>query len=346
MTNLKKYGKGFLGRFSKIIPLTTLINVTGERLFMPFYHIISNEKVPHISHLYPVRDIIHFEKDLEYLLKYYEPIGVDKLLRITIGEETITRNSFFLSFDDGLKEMYEIVVPILLKKGIPATFFINSGFVDNRDLFYRYKASLLIDCVQTKKMPDQVLEQAKKKLGTVAKGINEIRKALLNITYQTKHILDNIAELWELDFEAYLQTTQPYLTTAQCIELKNKGFSFGAHSIDHPMYHTIPYEEQIRQTLESLRWVSENELCDKKLFAFPFTDYNVSRAFFDVIFNVGNPVVDLSFGGAGLKGDYAGKHLQRFPMEGTLEPAQKLIFGEYLYYLLKMPLNKNRIERV
>jgi peptidoglycan/xylan/chitin deacetylase (PgdA/CDA1 family) len=346
MGNLRKYGKGILNRFSNALPLPLLINLTGQKLFLPFYHIISDETVPHVKHLYPIRGARQFEDDLDYLLKYFQPVGVDTLLRVAKGEEKVTKNSFFLSFDDGLREIYDVVAPILIKKGIPATFFINSGFVDNRDLFYRYKASLLIDATETKKITGTAWEEAHILLKNNSTEASSIQKAILQITYGQRHLLEKIAEMWQVDFAAYLNDKQPYLTTTQCLELKNKGFNIGAHSIDHPFYNEITIEEQLRQTTESLKWATENELSTEKLFAFPFTDFNVSRAFFDKLFLSQSPMADLSFGGAGLKRDYKPQHFQRFPMEGTLYPAQNLVSGEYLYYLMKMPFNKNSIQRI
>ncbi len=38
----------------------------------------------------------------------------------------IPKNSFFPSFDDGLSEVCQNIIPILDKKGISAIFFINS----------------------------------------------------------------------------------------------------------------------------------------------------------------------------------------------------------------------------
>jgi hypothetical protein len=38
-----------------------------------------------------------------------------------------------------------MAMPILRRKGVPATVFVNSDFVDNQDLFFRFKAALIID---------------------------------------------------------------------------------------------------------------------------------------------------------------------------------------------------------
>jgi peptidoglycan/xylan/chitin deacetylase (PgdA/CDA1 family) len=330
MSRLKQYGLSFLGLFADTLSISWLINATGQKLFLPFYHIVSDEDVPHVKHLYPVRTVKQFETDLEFLLKYYHPVGIEELIQWANNGRQISKNSFFLSFDDGLREMHDVVALILERKGIPAAFFVNSAFVDNKDLFFRYKASLLIDTMLKEAVNEEQVFQAKR---------------LLTLKYPSTDILGILAKAFNVSFEEYLKEKQPYMTTEQLIDLKNRGFHIGAHSIDHPLYSGIPLDEQLRQTIESLQWLREKELSSYNLFAFPFTDHGVSKAFFNTIYDPSAPIADLTFGTAGLKQDAIAQHYQRFPMEGTLQSAQQLIATEYLYYLLKMPLGKNRIVR-
>ena len=66
-----------------------------------------------------------FEKQLDSLSKIGDFINPDNLLD---QEEKISEKkslSFMITFDDGLKEQMTFACPILIKKGIPAAFFIN-----------------------------------------------------------------------------------------------------------------------------------------------------------------------------------------------------------------------------
>ena len=108
-------------------------------VFLPFYHTVSDKKLPYILN-YPYRNSAEFEKELDYFLNYFKPVALDYLLKNPKPKEKV----FHLSFDDGLKECSHIIAPVLLRKGIPATFFVNPGFVDNKTLFHRYKASVVL----------------------------------------------------------------------------------------------------------------------------------------------------------------------------------------------------------
>ena len=315
---------------SLVIPTSSIIRLTQQRLFLPVYHTIQgNYSLSHIHHLYPPKTKKQFEKDLDFLLKNYNPISLEELHQSVIEEKILAKNSFHLTFDDGLREIYEFALPILQKKGIPATVFLNSDFVDNQDLFFRYKASLLIEKIITNP-PTPTTEQMVKNL--LPKNKN-IQQAILNITFQDRHVLDQIANVLELDFDDFLKTQQPYLTSAQIQSLQKDGFTFGAHSVNHPKYSDLSLEEQIQQTKESINFVQEKFQSNLKTFAFPFHDINVKDDFFQNITN--ENIVDLTFGSAIFSKRKRKTHLQRFPMEGNMLNAKALFIFKSLYYFMK-----------
>jgi hypothetical protein len=88
-----------------------------------------------------------FENDLDHLLKHLKPISLDTLYDCVVNKKAIPENSFIVTFDDGLRQVYENAMPILLRKGVPAIFFINTSVIDNQDLLFRYKSSLIVEQV-------------------------------------------------------------------------------------------------------------------------------------------------------------------------------------------------------
>lgn len=325
-----------------------LITLTRQRLVCPAYHTISDSKLPHLSHLYPVRSAKTFEKDMDFLLKHYQPLSYADLLSHS-KEPQPRRNGFFLSFDDGFREVYDIVLPVLLRKGVPAMVFVNPDFIDNRDMLFRCKASLLVDKLESgaaknQKQAAEVFYQALHKPFST--------QALLKVSYQNRDLLDRLAEILEVDFTEYLQTQRPYLSTAELKELASKGIDIGAHSLDHPLYSGLSFEEQCRQTTQSWLRVKELVPTAAKAFAFPFTDFGVGAAFFDWLHSDKPPAapnaqpMEATFGVAGLKREAAyPHHFHRIPMEKSTASAEAIFIKEYLYYILKMPLGKNTLRR-
>ena len=292
--------------------LDSLIKKTGHNLILPFYHCVADNTPIHIKHLYQARTIEQFEADLDFLLEHLKSISLEDVIELN-GKQP-TEPSFHLTFDDGLSEFYTIISPILKEKNIHATVFLNTDFIDNKELFYRFKASLLFE------------------------QLND--ETILSVSYNDKEQLDELAAKSGIDFNAYLAREKPYLTSNHIKELIAQGFTFGAHSKNHPLYKELSIEEQLIQTKESVEVVTSEFELAYKVFSFPFTDDGVSRAFFDELTNF----TDITFGCAGLKEDSAKNHLQRIAME-TEKSGKEIIKGEYLYYIMKEKVGKHKITR-
>ena len=282
---------------------------------MPFYHLVSDEIPVYVKHLYKPKTIAQFKADLAVLLNYYKPISLQEVIAIQSGKKQLTAPSFHLSFDDGLANFYNIIAPILLEKNIPATVFLNTNFVDNKDLFYRYKASLLV-------------EESKKK------------QDFLNLNYNNSYLLDEEATKLNLDFNQFLNREKPYLSLQQIKELQKKGFTFGAHSVDHPKYQDLEINQQIKQTLDSLQWIKDNLQQEFAVFSFPFYDEGISKDFFNSI----SKKTDLTFGTYGFHKDQIPTNLQRLDMEKTTN-TKLFLLKEYLKLFFKKITNNYMIKR-
>ena len=284
-----------------------MISLTNVQVVNVFYHVVSDNHLPYIAPLYKYRNTTAFEKDIDFLLKYFQPVSANDVFLHAKGEKKITKPSFHLSFDDGMREIYEVVLPVLKRKGIPATVFVNSVFVDNKDLFFRYKAAL------------------------IAHKNPSLKKEVLKIKYTEREKLDSIAQNLGIDFEQFLKEKRPYLTTQEIKILQENGFTIGAHSIDHPNYNLIPRKEQIRQTLDSCWFVEDNFGEEKLFFSFPFGDMGVKESFFDVIYDN----IDLTFSISGIRSSQNGKNIGRVAMEGDMKTGKDIIHRALMTKLIK-----------
>ena len=324
------------------IPHSILKSISKTKLIIPYYHMISNENVPYVKHLYRYKNIKQFKDDLYFLLKKYKPISLIDLLNNLKKEKELPHNSFLLTFDDGFREMSEIVAPILIEKGIPAVFFVNSAFIDNRSMCFLNKESLLIDQLQKNKSI-----HIKSKINEILKKnkINSYDDSLgiLSINYQKRNIVDQIANIIDLDFKKFLLKNKPYLTTEQIKKLLNNGFHIGSHSIDHPYYADLSFEDQLKQTIESIKVIKKNFQLNYSVFSFPLSDHNISLDFFDTLHKKG--FLDISFGSSGLLKDSVIYNLQRINMEKSLMKAKDILTIQLYRKILKMMFGKDVIKR-
>ncbi len=296
----------------------------GQRLILPFYHAVSDEPPTHLRSLYHVRTMKQFEADIDFLLRHYQPLSIHQLHQHIQQKTQPSKPSFFLSFDDGLREFKDNAWPVLKRKGVPVALFVNSAFVDNKELFYRFKAALLIE--------------------ELAKGTLDVDAATLKaVSYHERSALDDYAAAAGLNFASYLQKVRPYLTVEELRDLCAEGVVIGAHSVDHPHFYQLSLDDALQQLSLSMQFVQHTFKTKQNIFSFPFTDWGVSKVFFERMYAAG---IDLSFGTAGVKKEKEGRHLQRIPVEDHKQNMLVILLKQYLYYLVKAPLGKNTIRRL
>ncbi len=305
---------------------------------LPVYHTVSDEHLPHVKHIINYKNSKQFEEDIEYMLKYFQFVNWQDFKDMIEGKIRFKNKVALLTFDDGLREFHDVIVPILEKKGVYAMNFINPKFIDNQEMMFRGKASLIIDTIISKKQVQQdVSEYFDLKKGTEKELIKKVN--LINYLDQGK--LDDLAVKIGIDVKHYLDYHQPYLTKKQLQSLSAKGFGFGAHSWDHPLYFELSHEEQLEKTYKSLDYLRNNGLIAES-FAFPFTDFGVKQEFFTDLFT--NQNLFCSFGSAGIKLDSYERNFQRIPME-TGETAEEILKDQVSYFKLKKLFYKNKIRR-
>jgi peptidoglycan/xylan/chitin deacetylase (PgdA/CDA1 family) len=317
--------------------------IGGVNPFVVYYHLVSDDEVPHVKNLYVFRTVAQFKRDLDVFLKFFRPLSLQDLMRSLKGEQALPDNAFLLTFDDGLRECYDVIAPILKHKGIPAAFFLCSAFVDNRELAYDFKKSLLADALKTQRFGNAQLGEVRGILEGAGVCNPDLVATLMLVDYRRRKVLDAIADQIGYDFSLYLKTAEPYLTSGQVGKLLAAGHGIGAHSIDHPRYEDIPLAEQLRQTRESIRFVKEQFRIGYGAFAFPSSDANVSREFFREV--LGRGVAEVTFGNHGMMKDRIPRNVQRSSMERTGMPAEAILGRSYARRLGKMMVGRLEIKR-
>lgn len=316
------------------IGIRRLTKVDRAMVVHPFFHAVSDKYCSHISPLYSIKTVREFEKDLDFILSYFQPVSINEFYEHNKENKVFTRHSFHLSFDDGLREVYETALPILKRKGIPATIFINSSFVDNKNLFFRHKAALLVEKLDVGKISLFSQEEAKKRLGKT--DADSLRPLILGIKYKNKQLLDELAEIFEISFSEFLLEQKPYLTLKELMNMQSQGFTIGSHSIDHPIFSELDKVERSRQLNESVDFVKTRFGEKHSFFAFPFSDENIEPDFFDELYRT----VDLSFGITGMGVHRNGKHIDRVDMENYGITAEEALNKAILKYRMKKCLSR------
>ncbi|MBW7676562.1 polysaccharide deacetylase family protein [Chryseobacterium chendengshani] len=287
---------------------------------LPVYHNVSNEHLPHLKHIIHYKNEKEFEEDLDCLSKNFQWVTFDEFKDYVKGNFKPKRKIALLTFDDGYREFYDVVIPVLERKGIYAMNFVNPAFIDNKDMMFRCKVSLIKDTLD---------------------NLNCDNPSILKLKYHQSKTIEDLSTQFEVDFEDYLEEKKPYLSLDQLHQITSKGFGISSHGMNHPLYHEVPISEQLENTILGYNYMRENGF-HYESFAFPFTDFGVEKSFFDELFK--NKDIFCTFGSAGVKMDSVSKNFHRIPME-TGETASQILKKEIAYFKFKKVLNKNKIIR-
>lgn len=232
------------------------------------YHYIGEAKFPHPGiHPLPLKIL---KRQIEELARHFEFVAEEDLLAALDGWRSLPEKACLLTFDDGLREQYELAVPVLDDLGVPAIYFVpGQPYLEGRPL-----AVHRIHWLRSQIEPSafqRMLFSGCEELG-VSASMAEVesgyegkyfwddektRKAkyLLNILL-TEVEKDRLLSLMEkqasLDGEVYFASL--YMTPEQVEELGQR-FAVGTHGYSHtPLArkNRLEIEEDIKRGLTAL----------------------------------------------------------------------------------------------
>ncbi len=73
-----------------------------------------------------------FESFLDELLPYGTPLSIPQVAAGAAGAAPLPDRGFAITFDDGFANNFCVAAPALERRGIPATFYVTTDFVDRQ----------------------------------------------------------------------------------------------------------------------------------------------------------------------------------------------------------------------
>jgi peptidoglycan/xylan/chitin deacetylase (PgdA/CDA1 family) len=113
----KTFGASFLGVFRRTLRPT--------RVIILCYHSI------HPTKAFATADATLFEEHLAWFSEHCDVISIEKA-RDRCHDRASSRPAVVITFDDGYGDNYDYAYPLLTKYGLPATFFVTTGFIERR----------------------------------------------------------------------------------------------------------------------------------------------------------------------------------------------------------------------
>ena len=315
-----------------------LVSFFKNHTIYPYYHLVNDEKVAHIENLYAYKNSSQFKADLKLLVANYKPIDPKNLF---VNVEV--KNSFLLSYDDGLEEVYSVVFPLLQQYNIKAIFFINPNFVDNKESLYKHDISIIIKHLKENNFDKNEVKTIANLIGIDFITNEDFVEKLKSIPFSQRSKVKEILAFLSIDIDLYLKEQKPYISKQQIKEMLDAGHYFGGHTMSHPPLNQLTHLEKKKEIIDSMEWLKINFGISYSLFAFPFSDKGISKQLLQELFEY-DPNIRL-FGNSGLKKDIDNRIIQRFSLENPKRTPAKLIVAEHFYKWYNILILKYQIRR-
>ncbi|MGZ3700211.1 MAG: polysaccharide deacetylase family protein, partial [Bdellovibrionota bacterium] len=180
-----------------------------------------------------------FSEHITWIGRRADFVGEKDLLSLKPGG----RPKVMLTFDDGYADAHEVVKPILEKAGIPASFFVAPGVLDQRKLGAWDRISYLVKKCPVNKFQfrgrDFSLEGGTRPL-CLELGI----WSQSSLPDRGDEFVAELASVIGVALPTSQEQSREILTWDQVRDLQRRGFSIGCHGLSHRVLSSLSLEEQ------------------------------------------------------------------------------------------------------
>ncbi len=172
-----------------------------------------------------------------------------------------------ITFDDGYANNEQVALPILKRFGLPATFFISTGFSDGGIMFN----DGVIEAVR--RAPEGTYDLTSLGLGNHALGGGTSRLAAIDaLIGQIKYRPADERGALVVQLAAAMRSTLPadlMMRPAQIKRLHDEGMEIGAHTVNHPILAVLGEQQARAEIVNGKRRLEEITGAPVTLFAYP-----------------------------------------------------------------------------
>src|SRR4030095_4887925 len=238
-------------------PLDLLIrpglNVTGRgKLTILIYHRV----LPSVDTLFPSTvDAERFDEQMSWVAAALNVVPLHEGIEMA-QEGRLPTRAPSITFDDGYADNIEVGLPILLRHGLCATFFVASGFLDGGRMWN----DTIIEAIR--RAPGTAIDLAFLGLGRYVLDTPQARRAAINDVIGKLKYLPPVARQNQTDaLDHAVGADLPramMMRGAQLRALHAAGMAIGAHTVTHPILARLDHAEALseiragREALEAI----------------------------------------------------------------------------------------------
>lgn len=253
---------------------TFLRYITKKRVMILMYHgvtakenVVDNYDNRHVF----VNKLIW---QIKYLKKYYSFITFEKFMEYKDGKiRNLPHNPVIITFDDGYKNNYTNLFPILKENNISAMIYLPTQMIGAKGVA---NYNVIHYCIAKTKKKEICIEGTKYSLETPKQKMSALH--LLKEIANKKNDLRQFLELIKKETNVLCRATDDedfaFMTWKDCQEMQKQGVEFGAHTHSHPLLTKVTKQECEQELKQSKEIIKKKFLCSCEHFCYPYGVYD------------------------------------------------------------------------
>ena len=207
-----------------------------------------------------------FESIIRWLCEWFDVVPLSEAVE-SLRSDSRPSRKISITFDDGYLDNNTCALPILKKHGVPATFFIATGYLNGGRMWN----DEIIESVRSTK--EAVLDLDSFGLGRLpVSSSHDKRSAIALLIEKLKYLrhADRRVLAHEIsDFCNVRSDEELMMRDHHVREMLSAGMEIGAHTVDHPILATCDAREAREQIVGSRDYLRDLLRVPIALFAYP-----------------------------------------------------------------------------
>jgi peptidoglycan/xylan/chitin deacetylase (PgdA/CDA1 family) len=197
---------------------------------------------------------VELDRQLAFVRRWFDPIGLGDLLAFARGAARLPPHPLLVTFDDGYRDNHDTALPILLRHGVRATFFVATDYIDRRRPFWWDRVARALKTTTQQAVELEYPERTVLSL----RGAHERRRAIARVQRVIKDRsgidldrlmgeLERAAGATLLGDEERDLVSQTIMTWEQVAALRRAGMDVQSHTRTHRVLQTLAGDELARE---------------------------------------------------------------------------------------------------
>lgn len=190
-----------------------------------------------------------FARQMDVMSDRYNAVTLAEVLQWLDGKGSLPPNAALITFDDGYRDNLQFALPILEERDLPAVLFLPTEHIDRAQPFFWDSAAYFFGNTEAREADLPIL--GARSWTSASLMCAEWLEAVKRIPHSGRaEATEHLGRVLDVALPPDVYAGE-LLTWDEVRTMGDRGFSFGSHTMSHPILTQLPLEHVWRELAES-----------------------------------------------------------------------------------------------